>query len=129
MRPSAAESIPRPTLIRFLNRVPPEVLLLGSSYKGLLRQIAESRLPGLGLKTQQKVYSAGVLDSILENLRVGTARVWSPTALERLSRLGVVDAEKVGKRFDAPAERGLNDLITMSTLLSADRWLGNHLPS
>jgi asparagine synthase (glutamine-hydrolysing) len=115
-------------LIRFLNRVPPEVLLLGSKYKGLLRLIAESRLPGLGLKTQQKVYSAGVLDSILENLRVGTARVWSPTALERLSRLGVVDAEKVGKRFDAPAERGLNDLITMSTLLSADRWLGNHLP-
>jgi asparagine synthase (glutamine-hydrolysing) len=116
-------------LIRFLNRVPAEVLLLGSKYKGLLRLIAERRLPGLGLKTQQKVYSASVRDSILDNLRVGTARVWSPDACERLSKLGVVEAEKLRSRFEAPAERGLNDLITMSALLSANRWAGNHVSS
>jgi hypothetical protein len=116
-------------LIRFLNRVPPEVLLLGSKYKGLLRLIAERRLPGLGLKTQQKVYSARVRDSILDNLRVGTGRVWSPNACERLSRLGVVDAEKLSRRFEAPAERELNDLITMSALLSANGWASNHVSS
>jgi len=113
-------------LVRFLNRVPPEALLLGAKYKGLLRPVAERRLPGLGLKAQRKVYSPGAQLASLNNLRTATARVWSAEALKHLGGLEIVDPAKVGVRFEGPATRGFDDLIAMSAMLSADRWLGSH---
>ena len=49
-------------LVRFLNAVPPEVLLDGARYKGLLRPVADWRLPGLDLGSQRKVYGPGVIE-------------------------------------------------------------------
>ena len=50
-------------VVRFLNSIPPHVLLHGESYKGMLRPVAERRLPDLGLASQRKVYGTGVREA------------------------------------------------------------------
>ena len=59
------------TVVRFLNSIPPQVLLQGASYKGMLRPVASRRLPGLGLESQRKVYTSETVTSHVDELRAG----------------------------------------------------------
>jgi asparagine synthase (glutamine-hydrolysing) len=113
-------------LVQFLNRVPPELLLQGGAYKGLLRAVAERRLPGLGLQNQRKIYSPGVIADNVKTLRAGMARVWPTERLQKLEALGVADPAATSIRFEMSADRSFDDLITMSAVLSAERWAGAH---
>ncbi len=117
------------SVVRFLNSIPPRVLLEGASYKGMLRPVAQKRLPGLGLEKQRKVYSPRVISSHLDELRDGTAMLWRATSLDRLARLGVVDARAAKEAFVPSAQSGFDVLVPVYALLSAERWLRVHAPS
>jgi asparagine synthase (glutamine-hydrolysing) len=113
-------------LVRFLNSVPPAVLLKGSRYKGLLRPIAQRRLPGLGLEQQRKDYAPGVLSAQMNDLRQGIGQAWPTGRFETLGHLGVVDPGKVAGAFVPSATSDFSQLLSMYALLSADRWVGVH---
>ena len=79
-------------LVRFLNAVPAQVLLDGARYKGLLRPVADWRLPALDLGSQRKVYGPGVIDAHRRSLWDGVAAAWPKLRdFPRLAALGVVD--------------------------------------
>ncbi len=114
-------------LVRFLNAVPAQVLLDGARYKGLLRPVADRRLPGLQLGSQRKVYGPGVIDTHRRNLWKGVAAAW-PKLREfpRLAALGVVDPKMASSRFDLTGEMLSTGLVEMYALMSADRWIAHH---
>ena len=79
-------------LVRFLSAVPAQVLLDGARYKGLLRPVADRRLPELGLGSQRKVYGPGVIEAHRRNLWDGVSAAWPKLRdFPRLAALGVVD--------------------------------------
>lgn len=112
-------------VVRFLNSIPPHVLLHGDSYKGMLRPLAERRLPNLGLTQQRKVYAAAVRSAQLEELRHGVDVAWRSHSLERLSDLGLIELGKTRTLLDAQADQ-LMARLTKYALMSADRWLSVH---
>jgi asparagine synthase (glutamine-hydrolysing) len=111
-------------LVRFLNSIPPHVLLDGASYKGMLRPVAERRLPGLGLTAQRKIYAAAVRSAQLRELTTGVREQWPAHRLEALAALGVVEPTTARQRFE-PASDG-HSHVTMYALMSADRWTRVH---
>lgn len=114
-------------LVRFLNRIPPEVLLTGGRYKGLLRPVAERRLPGLGLKHQRKNYAPGVLTAQMNDLRQGILNAWPKHECERLGQLGVVDLATLRRTLNPTSNAAFPELFSMYALLSAERWVGVHI--
>ena len=115
------------TVVRFLNSIPPHVLLSGQSYKGMLRPLAESRLPDLGLAAQRKTYSDELHAAQYRDLRDGVLAAWPEVRLDRLGALGVVDPAATRVPFGSAAERGFTSLASMYALMSAERWLAAHV--
>jgi asparagine synthetase B (glutamine-hydrolysing) len=113
-------------VVRFLNSIPPQVLLHGENYKGMLRPVAEKRLPDLGLGRQRKIYEAGVRSAQGRELREGVLGAWTDGNCRRLAALGVVDEAAVSNAFAPTAGRTQHDLVSMYALLSADRWLAGN---
>ena len=110
-------------VVRFFNSIPPHVLLHGDSYKGMLRPVAERRLPKLGLTQQRKVYAPAVRAAQQQEFREGVDAAWPHHALQRLSALGVIEPKTVRKVLDAPSRDPFTLRITKYALMSADRWL------
>ncbi len=113
-------------VVRFLNSIPPHVLLHGDSYKGMLRPVAERRLPDIGLTQQRKVYAAAVRAAQQQELRDGVDAAWPQHALPRLAALGVIDPSVAREALDAAGSDPLFPRITKYALMSADRWLQAH---
>ena len=113
-------------VVRFLNSIPPQVLLHGENYKGMLRPVAEKRLPDLGLGKQRKIYESGVRSAQGRELREGVLGAWASHNCRRLASLGIVAEAAVGNAFAPAAERTHHDLVSMYALLSADRWLAGN---
>lgn len=114
------------TVVRFLNSIPPQVLLQGASYKGMLRPVASRRLPGLGLESQRKVYTSETVTSHVDELRAGVQDTWPSHSLDRLAALGIVDPVQVRRRFQLRPDSGFDDLVPIYALMSAERWLEAH---
>jgi len=114
-------------LVRFLNAVPPEVLLDGARYKGLLRPVADRRLPELDLGSQRKAYGPGVIEAHRRNLWDGVSAAW-PTCRDfsRLAALGVIDPKRASSHFDLTREMASTGLVEMYALMSAERWIAHH---
>lgn len=117
------------TVVRFLNSIPPRVLLDGASYKGMLRPVAQKRLPSLGLEAQRKVYGTGIMTSHLDELRNGIASLWRDRPLARLASLGIVDEGAVRQALVPSADSGFEQLVPVYALLSAEQWLAVHCAS
>ncbi len=114
-------------LVRFLNAVPPQVLLDGARYKGLLRPVADRRLPALDLGSQRKVYGPEVIDAHRRNLWQGISAAWPKLkGFPRLAALGVVDPERASRHFDLTRELASDSLVEMFALMSAEQWLAHH---
>lgn len=113
-------------VVRFLNSIPPDVLLSGQSYKGMLRPIAESRLPKLGLASQRKVYGQGVQDDQSREFLDGLRAAWPASRLDRLGALGVVDPDAAHRALVASGSTTFDEGVSMYALLSAERWLAAH---
>ena len=114
-------------LVRFLNAVPAKVLLDGARYKGLLRPVAERRLPELGLGSQRKVYGPGVIEAHRRNLWQGISAAWPNFRdFPGLAALGVVDAKRASSHFDLTREMVSTGLVEMYALMSAERWIAHH---
>jgi hypothetical protein len=110
-------------LVRFLNAVPPEVHLKSARYKGLLRPVAEKRLPGLGMEDQRKTYAPSVRTAHRNNLRLGVLGAWPGHRFDHLVGLGVVDG---GILENTLAEPGPSKFVQMYALMSAERWVNVH---
>lgn len=117
------------TVVRFLNSIPPHVLLSGQSYKGMLRPLAESRLPNLGLAAQRKTYSDELRVAQYQELRDGVLAAWPHQRLDRLGALGIIDPAATRVAFESSAEHGLTSLASMYALMSAERWMAAHGPA
>lgn len=113
-------------VVRFLNRIPPRVLLAGDSYKGMLRPLAKKRLPSLGLEAQRKVYGSGVQETEEQNLRTSVLDGWSRQSLTRLADLGVVDVSGARQALNPAQTTDFGDLVTMQALASAEGWVSAH---
>lgn len=110
-------------VVRFLNSIPPEVLLHGDSYKGILRPLAEKRLPNLGLTQQRKAHSTDIEVAHYRELRDPVFAAWPTHSLARLSDLGVIDGPATRRAFAPRVITASDDLVTMYALMSADRWV------
>ncbi len=115
-------------LVRFLNAVPPEVLLLGASTRGCSVQWPNGGCRGSGSRASGRSTPPASWGDNLNKLRAATAHVWSAGALQHLCALGVVDP-KGGRPFQQAGGPGIRDLLTMSAVMSADRWVGSHVSS
>jgi asparagine synthetase B (glutamine-hydrolysing) len=113
-------------VVRFLNSIPPEMLLQGQSYKGMLRPIAEARLPKLGLASQRKVYGQGVQSAQAREFLDGVRAIWPVHPLDRLGSLGVVDPDAARAALVASDGMTFDEAVTMYALMSAERWLAVH---
>lgn len=113
-------------VVRFLNSIPPHVLLDGQNYKGLLRPVAQKRLPTLGIEAQRKIYSPATVASHLHEIRHGTDELWRDQPLTRLGELGVIDESLVRQHLRPSAEAPFDVLIPSYALMSAERWLAHH---
>jgi len=114
-------------VVRFLNSIPPESLLRGDSYKGMLRPLADKRLPGLGFGTQRKAQRVEVVTAEQQELRDAVIEAWPRHDLRRLADLGVVDAPAVKRDLDPVTSTSTRELATMQALMSADRWSTIHV--
>jgi asparagine synthase (glutamine-hydrolysing) len=108
-------------LVTFFNRIPPSVLLHGGRYKGLLRPIAENRLPSLGLGAQRKEYQAGVQKRKRLDLLRSVEQLWPHYDFETLADFGVLDPV-AARRGLAGAPRDTETLSRMVGLMMAERW-------
>lgn len=109
-------------LLEFLCRVPPELLFRGSRYKGMIRDIASRRLPGLGLERQRKRYSSEPTSSY-RALAAELPAAWREIGCSRLAELGLVDAERVEREFDSRVALGHDSRVRLYALLSTEVWL------
>jgi asparagine synthase (glutamine-hydrolysing) len=110
-------------LVRFLNAIPPEVLLEGSRYKGLLRPVAERRLPGLGLGTQRKAFPGAIRDAQIRQLRDSLARAWPGRDFRRLEAFGVINPVKFGAAYEPAMEEAFARLAEIYVVFSAEDWV------
>ena len=113
-------------VVRFFNSIPPHVLLHGDSYKGMLRPVAERRLPNLGLTKQRKVYAPAVRAAQQQEFREGVDAAWPQHQLPQLAACGVIDPRTVREALDAGGGDPFVPRITKYALMSADRWLQVH---
>lgn len=113
-------------VVRFLNSIPPEVLIHGNSYKGMLRPVAEKRLPNLGLSEQKKSYATDLTAAHDRELRDAVFDEWPRHDLAHLGALGIVDVAATQRAYSPEVVRTNGDLVDMYALMSADRWVGAH---
>jgi asparagine synthase (glutamine-hydrolysing) len=111
-------------MVKFLNGIPPALLLHGDRYKGLLRPVAAKRLPSLGLERQRKVYGSGVVAAQQGEFRRALQAAWSrEDRFAQLTAAGIVDVPRVRRALSPTDDSRFSDLLTMYALLSAERWL------
>lgn len=113
-------------VVRFLNSIPPHVLLDGQNYKGMLRPVAQKRLPMLGIEAQRKTYSPETVTSHLDELSHGTDELWREHPLTMLGELGVIDAQVARQQLKPSAQARFDVLLPTYALMSAERWLAHH---
>ncbi len=113
-------------VVRFLNSIPPHVLLHGDNYKGMLRPVAEKRLPDIGLGRQRKIYERDVRAAQHDQLREGVAQAWAAQDLRVLAEFGVVDRSAAEGTLDVNGPGASRNLVSMYALMSADRWTATH---
>lgn len=111
-------------MVKFLNSIPPSMLLHRDQYKGLLRPVAARLLPDLGLESQRKVYAPGVIDAQQTEIRKGVAGAWPRFTFERLSDAGVIDSARLNETLRPSQDSRFTDLLTMYVLMSAEEWIG-----
>jgi asparagine synthetase B (glutamine-hydrolysing) len=111
------------TLVTFLTRVSPHLLVFGRRYKGLLRPVAARRLPGLGLESQRKTYTPESQAFALGQLRRSIAGIWPHQGLAGLGTLGVVDERGAMNAGKGAGSADLAQLARLYTLLSAEQWV------
>ena len=116
-------------LVRFFNRISPQVLLHGDRYKGLLRPLVAKHLPGLGLESQRKDYLKEAQDLDLMNLRQSVARAWSGYDFTALEGLGVVSASGVQREIAGADRQSFEQLARRFSLMSAEQWIRVHTTS
>jgi asparagine synthetase B (glutamine-hydrolysing) len=109
-------------MVKFLNSIPPSVLLHGDRYKGLLRPVAASRLPALGLESQRKTYAPGVIAAQHREFRSGIQQAWPRASVDRLRDLGVVHRKALRRTLTAGPSTTFDDLLTMYAVMSAEEW-------
>ena len=116
------------TLVSFLNRISPRLLLHGTRYKGLLRPVATKYVPNVGFDRQRKEYAAGDRLRDVQELRSGIASAWSRVGprLPGLERLGIVDGARVHEMFAGVPTQGLSPLGRDFAIMSHERWLQAH---
>ena len=113
------------SLVQLLRRIPPQVLLHGNKYKGLLRPVVERHLPGLGFGRQRKEYPKQGQDLVFRVLRDGVTSAWRTHQFETLSALNLVNPRIL--REDAGAVNpDSGRLVRMFALMSAELWTSVH---
>jgi hypothetical protein len=110
-------------LVKLLNSIAPEMLIQGSTYKGLLRDVGDRRLPSLGLRHQNKAFGADVDAMIYAEHRTALLKAWPTFDFQALSDLGFVDVAAARRSLTAATN---DERATMSTLMSAERWVRAH---
>ncbi|MGQ0734853.1 MAG: asparagine synthase-related protein, partial [Acidobacteriota bacterium] len=113
-------------LVDFFNRIPPHVLVHGDRYKGLLRPVVERHLPHLGLENQRKDYPADLQLRKLRDLRRAIANAGRAAVIRRLADLGVIQTITIGHEIACADTLSFEALARLFTILSAERWLGEH---
>jgi hypothetical protein len=115
-------------MVKFLNSIPPALLLQGGSYKGLLRAVAARRLPGLGLERQRKKHAPGVYEAQQQELLSGLQRAWArESTLISLSEMGIIDPALTTRAMALSEQSSAGAMQTMYALLSSERWLAAQL--
>jgi hypothetical protein len=112
--------------VRYFNRIPPQLLVRGNKYKGLLRPIVEKHLPGLGFGEQRKDYPQQAADFALKNMRDGISRAWPSYRFRTLERLNLVTPALSATEADRIPEYSLLPLVRMFALMSAESWTSVH---
>jgi asparagine synthetase B (glutamine-hydrolysing) len=110
-------------LVSFLNRIPPETLIHGSRYKGLLRPLVAKYLPNLGLEDQRKHYPKAEQDKKRQEVRLEMALAWSSEPLAALDAMDLVDAQVVQREIGAIEALDFTGLARAYVLMSAERWV------
>lgn len=114
------------TLVSFLNRISPRLLLHGTRYKGLLRPVAGKYLPGLGLENQRKGYERDGQERDLREFREGIVRAWPGCRLRALGALGLVDEQLAAREIEGAENEGFPRLGRMFAMMSHERWVRAH---
>jgi asparagine synthetase B (glutamine-hydrolysing) len=110
-------------LVTFLNRISPRTLLHRGRYKGLLRPLVASRLPGLGLDAQRKRDPERAVFDLFLELQQSIGKAWPAERFTMLDRLGVVNAGSLVGEINRPADNQFEQLNRMFVLLGSERWL------
>jgi len=111
------------TLVSFLNRISPRLLLHGTRYKGLLRPVAGKYLPGLGLENQRKGYERDDQERALREFREGLVRAWPGCSFRALGALGLVDERRAARAIDGVEQAGAPRLGRLFAMMSHERWV------
>jgi asparagine synthetase B (glutamine-hydrolysing) len=114
------------TLVSFLNRISPRLLLHGARYKGLLRPVAGKYLRGLGLENQRKAYERDARERDLREFREGLVRAWPGCRFRALGALGLVDERLAAREIDGVSKEGYPTLGRMFAMMSHEHWLRAH---
>jgi len=111
------------TLVSFLNRISPQLLLHGTRYKGLLRPVVGKYLPGLGLENQRKGYERDDQARELREFRDGLVRAWPGCPFHALGALGLVDERLAAREIDGIEKEGFPRLGRMFAMMSHEQWV------
>ena len=111
-----------PDLIRFLVRVPPELLNRGGRSKGVVREMLTRRFPEVGFDRHKKVVATNYSSSVMLE---GGRRAWQELGGAReLARLDVVDAKALhSSAMHTFAARDEREVHRLWFVLSLEAWL------
>ena len=110
-------------LVRFLYRVPPEMLNRGLRTKALVRDMLARRFPEMGFARQKKVLPSGYFESVA--LEEGPKLWKSMNGTPKLAELGLVDQSALQPQIEAVlAGRKQNQRYISWRVLNAEAWLG-----
>ena len=110
-------------LVRFLYRVPPEMLNRGLRTKALVRDMLARRFPEMGFARQKKVVPSGYFESVA--LEEGPKLWKSMNGTPHLTELGLVDESTLQPQIEAVlAGRKQNQRYISWRVLNAEAWLG-----
>ena len=107
-------------LVEMLLRVHPEKLIEGGRFKAPLRRLVAERLPSVELPKRKVDFTKGVADLLR---RLGPA-AWDPVRHDlELTRLGVVDGERMRAFMQGFFEGRSHDSTTAWEVISTEHWL------
>lgn len=111
-----------PDLIRFLVRVPPELLNRGGRSKGVVRDMLARRFPEVGFDRHKKVVATNYSSSVMLE---GGRRAWRELGgATELSRLDVVDAKALESSvMHTFATQDHREVHRLWYVLSLEAWL------